>query len=103
MLEEQERKELLKKADDAWLEFERYCYEVVVPRSYKEKKGRKMEYINPWKDMKERIAAEDKQSDLYGEWLHLFQKYVALAGERPILLTLYKKLETPNGDRWVKI
>jgi hypothetical protein len=102
MLRENERKELLKKADDAWIEFGRWTNEVVAPRFYKEKKGRKMEYLNPWKDMKERIAAEEKTTALYEEWLHLFQHYIAQTGKRPVLPVLYKKIETPNGDRMVR-
>lgn len=102
MLPEQERKELLKKADDAWVEFGRYSNEVIAPRFYKEKKGRKMELLHPWKNIQERITAEEKQNELYQEWLHTFQRYIALTGERPVLPTLYKKIETPNGDRYVK-
>lgn len=102
MSQEEERKQLLKKADDAWAEVERYTYEVIAPRSYKEKKGRKMELIHPWKNMEERVAAEEKEHELYQEWLDIFQQYIRLYGDRPYLRIYYAQQETPNGVRWVK-
>lgn len=102
MLKDEERRELLKKADDAWAEVERYSYEVIAPRSYKEKRGRKQELIHPWKDMRERLAAEEKEHQLYQDWLSAFQKYIGLTGERPYLRIFYAQQETPNGIRWVK-
>lgn len=102
MLKDEERKELLKEADDAWIALERYVHEVMAPRFYKEMRARKMTPIYPWKDMKERMAAEEKEHELHAEWLHLFQRYIALAGERPYLPVLYRAQETPNGIRWIK-
>lgn len=102
MSSELEQSELLKKADDAWIEFERWSNEVIAPRSYKEKQGRKKVFINPWKDLAERTTAEQKQHELYEEWLHVFQKYIAMTGERPYLPILYVAQETINGIRYVK-
>lgn len=102
MPKDEERRELLQKADDAWIELERYTYEVVAPRFYKEKKGRRMELISPWKDMAERVEAESWEHGLYQTWLHAFQRYIALTGERPYLPILYRQQETPSGMRWVK-
>lgn len=75
---------------------------MVAPRSYKEKRGRKMELIAPWTDMKERIAAEEKEHELWVEWLHLYQQYYAKTGERPKLAKHYDLKETPNGNRYVR-
>lgn len=95
--------ELLRKTDEAWRTLEHHVHEVIAPRFYKEKRGRKQELINPWKDMRERLAAEEKEHELHSEWLHLFQRYVAEYRQRPILPILYQGQETPNGIRYVKV
>lgn len=101
-MQSEDQKELLKQAEEAWAEFERYHYEVVAPHFYREKRGRKLEYINPWKDIKERIDSEEYEHQLYEAWLHLFQRYVAQYGERPYLPILWTTKDTPDGVRWVK-
>lgn len=102
MSNEQERKELLKKAEDAWAELAHHTYEVVAPRFYREKKGRKMEPTHPWLNITERITTEERTHELYEEWLHLYQRYIAMTGERPPLPFLYKEVETPSGLRYVR-
>ena len=96
---------LRQKHDEAWAALAKQNYEVIAPRFYREKVGRKLQPVFPWKDIDERVAAEAKAKLLWDVWLKLFQMYVELSGgERLPLPTLYEKKETPLGDiRWKKI
>ena len=63
-----------------------------------------MELINPWRDLKERIAAEHKSFELYQKYHELRVKYWRETGEHAELPpNQWKKQETPQGDRWVKV
>lgn len=103
MLGEEEKKELKQIAVDAYLAFHNYEYEVIQPHFYKEKKGRRMELINPWKNLDERKKAEAKSFQLYSTFHELRVRYWKETGEHIPIQVLWKKQETPHGDRWVKI
>jgi hypothetical protein len=82
---------------EAWEAFQRQVYEVVKPHEYRFKKGRKLEYLNPWKNLQERVDAEKKSNEFWVVWLRIFQKIVQETGKRPTLTTLYEAQETPEG------
>lgn len=100
---EQNLEDLKRKHDEAWAAFKRHQYEVIEPRSYREKRGRKLEYVMPWRDLDERVAAENKGKLLYDVWDRLMKMYWELTGEHLPLKKHYVKEETPNGDRWRKV
>ena len=103
MLTELEQSLLKRKAIEAWEKFHNYQYEVIEPHFYKEKKGRKMELINPWKNLEERKTAEAKSNTLYWTFHELRVEYWRETGESIPISVLWKKQETKNGDRFVKI
>lgn len=103
MLNEHERSDLKQNAINAWETFCRFQYETIEPHFYKQKKGQRMEPLNPWKSMKERIATEQKSWELYQAFHELRVQYWQETSLRVPLATFYKRQETPNGDRWVKL
>lgn len=102
MLNEQEKESLKQRTSEAWRAFHNFQYEVIEPHFYKEKKGRRMELINPWKDMKERMTTETKSYALYSSFHELRVQYWRATGEHIPVEVLWKSQETPNGIRWVK-
>jgi hypothetical protein len=99
MSDEQELRQRIK---DAWAELQRYQYEVIEPRFYREKRGRRLELINPWKTLKERIIAEEKGHEIYWHFHKLQTELYKLTGETVEVHLHYRKQETPNGDRYVR-
>lgn len=103
MSNEADLSDLRKRHDEAWAAFKKQLYEAIEPHFYREKRGRKLEHIFPWKSLDERVVAESKAKELYDEWFKLMQAYWKITGEHLPVAKLYVKEETPNGDRWKKV
>lgn len=86
--------------EKAWEEVQVHQYEKIEPRFYKEKKGRKSEYLNGWTTIQERIEAETNQKKLWDNWLTLYQEYFKKYGIRLGVPMLYREYETPDGKRF---
>src|SRR6266566_9376579 len=83
----------------AWSDFSDDLYLKIQPRFYKEKKGRKKELINPWKNLQERIEAENHSHELYLAFNKLYMEYFKATGERLEIYSLWKEIDTPDGIR----
>jgi|SRR5579859_1045095 len=94
--------DLKKKHDEAWAKLKQFIYETYEPRFYRHKVGRKLEYINGWKTIEERDAAEKTIQTLHGAWDLLMKEYWKATKEHLHLPRLYKETETPDGPRWIR-
>lgn len=99
----EELEHLKRKVAEAYEAKWKFQYEVIEPRFYKEKKGRKTEYINPWTSMKERIDAEAKHKELWDQWHVLYNEYIKRTGEIPPCPLLYIEVQTPDGIRFKRV
>lgn len=102
MSQKQSSSDLKRRHDEAWKNLKVYIYETYEPRFYKRKVGRKSVYLNPWKDLPERIAAEARIRELWLVWNEIHGEYVQTTGDHPKLPSIYIEKETPDGLRWVK-
>jgi len=102
-LQELERSLLEKRVIEAREILQKHEYEVIQPRFYKEKKGRKTLLLHPWKSIKERKEAEEKGMELWIQWLKLYQEYYQKTGQRVPSQMNYKSIQTPDGERWIRI
>lgn len=93
---------LRQKHDEAWSKLKQYIYETYEPRFYRHKVGRKLEYINGWKTLQERVEAENKIKTLYDDWDQLMKQYWKITGGNLPLSRIYIEKETPDGLRWIK-
>lgn len=93
---------LRKKHDEAWAALKVYLYETVEPRFYRHKVGRKLEYINGWETLQERMEAEQKVKALHDIWFELMIEYWKVTGEHLHFPRMYVEKESPDGPRWVK-
>lgn len=85
--------DLTKKRDKAWTDWQDYIYTEHKPRFYREKVGRKLEYVNPYKTIEQRIAAEEKMYAMYKEWARL--DFICSAAELP-------RMDWDLYSRWVQ-
>src|SRR5438132_11217564 len=97
-----EQENLKNQVIEAWEVLEKHQYEVIEPGCYKEKKGRRMDLLNPWKSLEERMAAEEITKQLWWNHHELYVKYFKETGERVPAPFLYREESTGNGIRWVR-
>jgi primosomal protein N' len=85
----------------AWQDFE---YGEYRPRFYKEKKGRKMEVVNPFESTADLLASQERLQALSAEYYEA-NKACFEAGLPEIDIRVvwsWKQVESPEGIRWVR-